>query len=245
MKISKILYASVALFAVISCSKSSNSSSEGFVNFAISSNETVADATKSHVSDYTTLPVASDFSIIIKDETQQVMFDGKISAWDPTSALLKEGKYSVTAFCGDIETEGFDKPYFEGTVPFEIKGGETTTVSIPVKLNNTVVKVSCTQNFRNYYKNYSFKLTRNGSDIVAFAKDETRAAFVDGYKFTLEGVLESETKTYNFSKEYNNLEVATAYTFVFDVTNTGSASITISFNQNVETVDLGDYELND
>ena len=244
MKISKILYASVALFAVISCSKSSNSS-EGFVNFAISSNETAADVTKSHVSDYTTLPVASDFSIIIKDETQQVMFDGKISAWDPTSALLKEGKYSVTAFCGDIETEGFDKPYFEGTVPFEIKGGETTTVSIPVKLNNTVVKVSCTQNFRNYYKNYSFKLTRNGSDIVAFAKDETRAAFVDGYKFTLEGVLESETKTYNFSKEYNNLEVATAYTFVFDVTNTGSASITISFNQNVETVDLGDYELND
>ena len=124
-------------------------------------------------------------------------------------------------------------------------GGEVTNVTIPVALNNTVVKVNCTQNFRNYYKNYSFKITRNGADIVAFAKDDTRAAFVDGYKFTLEGVLESETKTYNFSKEYSNLDAATAYTFVFDVTNTGAASITISFNQNVETIDLGDYELND
>ena len=244
MKISKILYASAALIAMASCTKSNNAG-EGLVNFAISSNETVTDVPRSHVSDYTTLPAAGDFSISVKDEAQQVMFDGKITDWDPASGLLKEGTYSVTASCGDIETEGFDKPYFTGSVPFTIKGGETTTVTIPVSLNNTVVKINCTQNFRNYYKNYTFKLTRNGSDIVSFAKDETRAAFVDGYKFTLEGVLESETKTYTFSKEYTSLEVATAYTFVFDVNNIGSSSITISFNDNVETVDLGDYELND
>lgn len=244
MKISKILYASVALLAMASCTKSNNAG-EGLVNFAISSNETITDVTRSHVSDYTTLPTAGDFSISVKDEAQQLMFDGKITDWDPASGLLKEGTYSVTASCGDIETEGFDKPYFTGSVPFTIKGGETTTVTIPVSLNNTVVKINCTQNFRNYYKNYTFKLTRNGSDIVSFAKDETRAAFVDGYKFTLEGVLESETKTYTFSKEYTSLEVATAYTFVFDVNNIGSSSITISFNDNVETVDLGDYELND
>ena len=244
MKISKILYASAALIAMASCTKSNNAG-DGLVNFAINSNETITDVTRSHVSDYTTLPTAGDFSISVKDEAQQVMFDGKITDWDPASGLLKEGTYSVTASCGDIETEGFDKPYFTGSVPFTIKGGETTTVTIPVSLNNTVVKINCTQNFRNYYKNYTFKLTRNGSDIVSFAKDETRAAFVDGYKFTLEGVLESETKTYTFSKEYTSLEVATAYTFVFDVNNIGSSSITISFNDNVETVDLGDYELND
>ena len=244
MKISKILYASAALIAMASCTKSNNAG-DGLVNFAISSNEIITDVTRSHVSDYTTLPTAGDFSISVKDEAQQVMFDGKITDWDPASGLLKEGTYSVTASCGDIETEGFDKPYFTGSVPFTIKGGETTTVTIPVSLNNTVVKINCTQNFRNYYKNYTFKLTRNGSDIVSFAKDETRAAFVDGYKFTLEGVLESETKTYTFSKEYTSLEVATAYTFVFDVNNIGSSSITISFNDNVETVDLGDYELND
>jgi hypothetical protein len=32
---------------------------------------------------------------------------------------------------------------------------------------------------------------------------------------------------------------------VFDVTNAGSATITISFNNSVETVELGDIELND
>ena len=105
--------------------------------------------------------------------------------------------------------------------------------------------MECTEGFRNYYRNWSFKLSRSGADIVAFAKDETKAAFVDGYRFTLSGVMEAETKTYTFNKEYSSLEPATAYTFVFDVTNTGSAAITISFNNKVETVELGDIELND
>jgi hypothetical protein len=32
---------------------------------------------------------------------------------------------------------------------------------------------------------------------------------------------------------------------LFDVTNVGGTSITITFNDNVETVELGDFELND
>ena len=41
------------------------------------------------------------------------------------------------------------------------------------------------------------------------------------------------------------VEVATAYTFRFDVSNAGGTSITIEFNDTVETVELGDCELND
>ena len=105
--------------------------------------------------------------------------------------------------------------------------------------------VSCSETFKNYYKDYSFTITRDGNDIVSFAKDETRAAFIDGYKLTLEGTLTSESKTQSFSKDYSSLSEATAYTFYFDVNNVGGATITVSFNDTVETVDLGDYELND
>ena len=52
-------------------------------------------------------------------------------------------------------------------------------------------------------------------------------------------------KTFTFSKDYSNLNEATAYTFNFDVTNVGGATITIKFNDTVETVELGDHELND
>ena len=106
-------------------------------------------------------------------------------------------------------------------------------------------KVSCTDNFKNYYKDYTFKLTRDGSEIVSFVKGETRAAFVDGYKFTLQGVITSETKTQTFSNDYSSLDEATAYTLMFDAPNVGGSSITITFNNNVETIELGDLELNE
>ena len=81
--------------------------------------------------------------------------------------------------------------------------------------------------------------------IASFAKDDTRAAFVDGYKITVEGTIASENKEYEFSKDYTNLKEATAYTILFDSGNTGGATITVSFNDTVETIELGDYELND
>ena len=78
----------------------------------------------------------------------------------------------------------------------------------------------------------------------SFVKDETRGAFIDGYKITLSGAMKSEVKDFSFSKEYTNLDEATAYTFTFDLTNVGGASLSISFNNTTETVDLGDIELN-
>lgn len=243
MKRFKTIFGALMLLAAVSCNKN-QPAAEGQVSFGVSSNDNIADVTRSNVSDYTALPNPGDFTISVTDASSQSVFKGKISDWDASKAL-KAGNYSVTAEYGMLEEEGFDKPYFTGVANFAVTGGETKEVPVPVSLGNTVVKISCTQNFRNYYKNYSFKLTRNNAEIVSFAKDETKAAFVDGYKFALEGVLEAETKSYTFNKEYTSLEAATAYTFVFDVTNTGAASITISFNNNVETVELGDYELND
>ena len=118
-------------------------------------------------------------------------------------------------------------------------------MSIPVALGNTIVKIACSNNFRNYYTDYTIKITRDGADVVTLTKDETRAAFVDGYKFTVEGTLTSETKTQTFSKDFSNLNEATAYTLTFDVSNVGGSTISISFDDTVEEVELGNVELND
>lgn len=243
MKHLKTFFSVLMILGTVSCNKN-QPAGEGQVSFGVSSNDIVADVTRSNVSDYTALPKGGEFTISISDSSSLPVWEGKLSEWDSTTPL-PAGNYKVAASYGDLEDEGFDKPYFSGETSFAVSGGETKSVSVPVNLANTVVRVNCTQNFRNYYRNYTFKLTRNGSEIVTFAKDQTKAAFVDGYKFTLEGVLEAESKTYDFSKEYTSLDSATAYTFVFDVDNTGGTSITISFNNNVETVNLGDIELND
>ena len=234
----------LAILAAVSCNRIQQAG-EGLVSFSVSSVDNVADVTRSNVSDYTSLPGKDAFSIKVTDASAQTVFEGKIVDWVPEENTLKAGEYSVSAEFGSVEDEGFDKPYFIGNQTFTVNGGETSEVSVPVALGNTIVKVECTDGFRRYYKNWSFKLSRGVADIVSLAKDETKAAFVDGYRFTLSGVMEAETKTYTFSKEYSSLEPATAYTFIFDVTNAGGAAITISFNNRVETVELGDIELND
>ena len=243
MKHLKTIFSVLALIAAFSCTKS-QTEGNGRVAFAVSSNDVVADMTKSNVSDYTALPAAGDFTITILDESSSQFWSGKISEWD-SSTPLPAGNYTVNASYGDIEDEGFDKPYFTGTQTFAVKGGETSSVSVPVALGNTIIKVSCSEYFKKYYSDYTFKLTRGAAEIATFVKDEARGAFIDGYKIKVEGTLTGELKTYSFEKEYSGLDEATAYTLNFDASNVGGSTITISFNDTMETVELGDYELND
>lgn len=243
MKHLKTIFGVLAMIAAVSCTKS-QTEGNGRVAFAVSSNDVVADMTKSNVSDYTALPAAGDFTITILDESSSQFWSGKISEWD-SSTPLPAGNYTVNASYGDIEDEGFDKPYFTGTQTFAVKGGETSSVSVPVALGNTIIKVSCSEYFKKYYSDYTFKLTRGAAEIATFVKDEAKGAFIDGYKIKVEGTLTGELKTYSFEKEYSGLAEATAYTLNFDAPNVGGSTITISFNDTVETVELGDYELND
>lgn len=243
MKHLKTIFSILAMIAAFSCTKS-QTEGNGRVAFSVSSSYVVADVTKSNVSDYTALPAAGDFVITILDDSSAQVWSGKISEWD-SSTPLPAGNYTVNASYGDIEDEGFDKPYFTGAQTFAVKGGETSSVSVPVALGNTIIRISCSDYFKKYYSDYTFRLTRGTAEIAMFVKDEARAAFVDGYKVKVEGTLTGELKTYSFEKEYTGLDEATAYTLNFDAPNVGGSTITISFNDTVETVELGDYELND
>ena len=241
MKHLKTFFGMLVLILTVSCVKTPTVTG-GQVIFEVANNQQIVDVTKSYVYDYTTLPSIENFTItIVGDEYN---WTGKVSEWND-SEELEVGNYSVTATYGSLAEEGFDKPYFIGTTTFTVIGGEETSVVIPVELDNTIIRMIFTDSFNNYYPDYTFKLTRDGEDIVTFVKGETKAAFIDAYKFTLEGTLYGEMKEESVNKSYSNLKVATAYTFNFDVTNVGGATITISFNDAVEVIELGDVELND
>lgn len=233
----------MVLLAAFACTKNPTEVN-GHVDFDVSGNNVVADVTKSNVSDYTTLPLAEDFTINILDASSMSVWNGKISEWDAATPLLA-GKYTVEASYGSLAEEGFDKPFFYGVSAFEIKGAETANVTVNVSLGNTIVKVTCSDYFTRYFSDYTFRLTRDGSEIATFVKNETRGAFIDGYKIKVEGTLTGEMKTYTFEQEYTGLDEATAYAINFDAPAVGGSTITISFNDTVETVELGDYELND
>lgn len=255
MKHLQALIGALILLVAVSCTKN-QVEGYGSVSFALDNNAEIVEQTRSNVSDYTTLPSKENFTITIKNASGEESWSGLISEWVSSPIQLRAGNYTVEATYGSLEEEGFDKPYFYGTASFAVTGGLTTNVPITVSLGNTIIKVSYSDNFKAYFSDYTFKLTRDNSDIAVFAKDETRGAFIDGYKITVEGTMTGEQlieneegefvpKTFSYSKEYSNLEVATAYTLAFDVNNVGSATLTVTFNDEVETVELGDIELND
>ena len=243
MKHLKTILGAVALTLALACTKN-HEGDHGQVSFLVDGNFEIADQTRSKVSEFTALPSAGDFTITLTDASGTAVWTGLISEWD-VATLLPAGLYTVAATYGDIEDEGFDKPYFAGSAEFEVLGKQSTPVSINVSLANTVIMVSCTDSFKNYYKDYSFSLQRDGRTLASFDKDDTRGAFIDGYKVSIYGSITGSGKTQTFTKDYTGLNEATAYTIVFDASNVGAGAITISFNNTVETVELGDLELND
>ena len=243
MKLLKTIIGIAALMAVVSCTKSQRDGNCQVV-FEVISNTEVADVTKSSVSEYTALPSADEFAIVVTNASGTEVWSGLISKWNPDTEL-PAGNYTVQASYGSIEEEGFDKPYFYGTKSFKVAEGESVTVSVPVALSNTIIRFSCSENFKKYYRDYTFKLTRDGNVVAAFAKNDTRAAFIDGYRIRVEGVLTKESGVNEFSKEYTDLNEGTVYTMFFDVPNVAGSAITISFDNTTETVELGKIELND
>jgi len=247
----KRLTGKIALLAAVlplAFSCSDKESAAGFISFSVQADELVTDQTRSNVSDYvTSLPSQGEFTIVITNSKDEEVYNGLLSAYQ-TNTSLPSGNYSVTATYGSATDEGFDKPFFTGTQSFAVTGGNTTSVTVNVKLGNALVKVGCTENFSNYYTDYTMTLTTGNGTTLSFPKGETRAAFIDAYTLEVSGVLTSQGGTQmTFSKSYSNgsISPATCYTLLFDASNVGGTTITISFNDSVEDVELGTIELND
>ncbi|MCQ2143878.1 MAG: DUF4493 domain-containing protein, partial [Bacteroidales bacterium] len=140
MKNLKLALGILLAVSAVSCNKAVKAvDNRGMISFDVNSNESVADiATKSQVSEFTTLPVAGNFTIVITNDASETVWNGLIADWDAATPL-PAGNYSVTATYGEEGVEGFDKPYFTGSAEFAVNGGDTTDVTIPVELANSIV----------------------------------------------------------------------------------------------------------
>lgn len=229
----------------LSCSEKTGGQ-DGYAAFSLTSDGIVAEVTRSNVSDYAALPSADAFRLQVSDARGTSVYAGLLKDYD-ASTPLKAGNYSVTAACGSSSEEGFGKPYFSGRSDFGIAGGDSKVVKIRATLANSIVRFAFTDTFKSYYPDYSFTLTTGGGTAIDFPKGETRAAFIDAYKFSVSGTLTNQGgKSLAFNKSYDkSIEAGKCYVLKFDVSNVGGAAISISFDDNVEDVALSEIELND
>ena len=231
-----------ALTILAACSKQSGT--EGNVRIALEQQPNLIDvSTKSSVGDFTALPSASDFTVTIRDEQDNITPVADLSA----PVTLAVGNYTATASYGSLTDEGFDKPCFSGEKSFAVTGGGSQTVTITVKLAGSIVKFSFTDSFTNYFKDYTFTITTGGGTEISVPKSETRAVFMDAYSFKISGTLTNQNGAVQTfaEKEYKNLEPATCYTLQFDASNVGANTITITFDETTTDAELVEVDLND
>lgn len=239
----KKLYTAVLLSAVLLLSACQEKQRGGALTFEIAQVGELEDMVKSQVSDFVGIPSSADFDLVIERENGELFWNGTVSEWKKENPV-PAGSYLATATFGNKGEEGVAKPYFKGSAPFTVAGSETTTVTVPVKLGNCIVKTAFTDMFRNYFTDCSLEMLTGAGNSFSLTEDDV--VFIDAYRFTLSGTLVNQGGTkQNFGpKEYEALRAATCYTLKFDAVDAGGLKLEISFDDNTDTVDLGDVELN-
>ena len=89
---------------------------------------------------------------------------------------IAAGNYTLKATYGNIETQGFEAPYYEGAKEFSIKKNESTNISVVCYLANVKVTTEYTELFKKYFTDYTVNIRPAGSTDTSFGKNETRAA---------------------------------------------------------------------
>ena len=245
MRINRTMAGILALALVSAACSKQQIESGATLSFSVATDAHVAEVTRSSVSDYTALPEAGKFTIVVSGNDGSEVYNGLLEASNASTAL-KAGNSTVKASYGSATEEGFDKPCFAGEKTFSITGGGNTNVSIPVTLANSMIRMEYSDNFKAYYTDYSFTVKTGGGTEILFPKGETRAAFVDAYTISISGTLTNQGgKEQTFAKAYDSsLSPKTCYTVKFDVSNVGTGAVTITFDDTVEDVTLTDVDLN-
>lgn len=165
----------------------------------------------------------------------------------PTDQGFKVGTYTMTAFYGSLDDEGFERPFFQGSETFQVMEDRTTDVAITATLANSMVSIAYTDAFRAYFSDWSAKLHSEGGAYVDYPKGETRAAYlrpghVDiALNITKPNGVSALLQPANFDAEPRH-----HYRITFDVYNgeVGEAQLRIIFDDTIDEENV-DIDLSD
>lgn len=202
---------------------------------------TVIEQTKSSVTQYASLPDIDSLSLEIGNSALSRIFSGKVSDWNPATKMTP-GDYTVTVSAGDPYNEGPAAACFTGSADFSIVAGEMVCVTVNVTLGNSIVKIGRTGSFDNYFPESSFKVT-TPLNPDGFVYDGS-PVFISG-SFSIVGTATNQSgNVFSLESKSWRGEPATCYNVIYDVTNAGGVTVRISFDDTVQTVDLGEINMN-
>lgn len=244
----KQLYQGVILSAMVlglaSCNEESwtGVQGEGSISLDLKADGKVADArvgTRAGVQD-PIVPAVDDFGIRLS------CVDGSYSkTWQSLSEFageksFKAGAYTIEAFYGSLDQEGFEKPCYAGSSQVTVLEARTVPVEITATMASAMVSIDYTDEFRNYFTAYSSAVHSEGHDFITFAPDEVRPAYLTPGKIDINVSFTTPQGKVSLQPASFQALAAHHYHVTFDVNNggVGVASLQVIFDDSVDAEDV-------
>lgn len=223
-------------------------SNRGKLNLRLAADTSVESTITRATTDEGTKPDINNFTIaVLQNNSIKLSWDKYADFTDGTE--IPAGNYTLKATYGNIETQGFDAPYYEGVEDFSIKKSESTDVSVTCRLANVKITTEYTETFKKYFTDYSVKIRPAGGSDITFSKSETRAAYVKPGKVSIymTGSKQQGNKVTFEPSPIEDAKARTHYRIKFDV-NAGGTELNISFSEETErepiVINISDEALN-
>lgn len=240
------LLLSLAALALGSCSEDNpwaNGRGKGGIDLKLSASADVQDALPMVRSGAPELnaPDVADFGIRLTN-----LDTDEARTWQSLADFNAEdgfdvGSYTLTAFYGNVNECGFDKPCFIGETTVNVLEGRESSAEVTAQLANVMMSVDYTDSFRNYFRDYSVTAHTDGHANVVYGKNETRAGFLTPGDVTLQVSLTNPSgKSVTLTPAQFPAQARHHYHVTFDVNAdpTGNAVLRVEFDDNLTQEDV-------
>lgn len=180
---------------------------------------------------------AADLSLKLtnSDGTLEVNW-AKVSDFD-TSKKYPVGEYTLEAYFGKEDEEGYEMPHYYGSTKFNILEDKETQVSLTAQLGNGMISPSYSEAFTDYMVDgsWSASVRSAGGATTDIPGDETRPVYVKAGPAVMSVTFtKANGQTGTFQAAAVDVKPRTHYIVNFDV-DAGSETLVVTFNDNMET----------
>lgn len=196
----------------------------------------------------------TDFPLDVYDaEGKQVLSYNAISEI-PEQVVMAVGNYVVQSHTPGIIQKKMSYPYYNGTETMEILKGVTSNVDIVCKMQNSLIAVNYTQEFRDVFQSWEITISDGSETVLSFTNTEfTNAVYwyfgeegvkeltvnfrgvtADGSRITSRSLLTKDQADERYDEDRENFGGGDALTLNFSPTESTDGKInSISINANV------------
>lgn len=208
----------------------------------------VKSSTESNASGKTVaVPALSEFSLTIKGSDYDRTWTS-LTDYSADDERLTAGMYDVTIKYGNIEEEGYDKPYFYATKSVQVLDrNRTTEAELTATVGNAIVEIAMTPEFKGYFVKHEFKLkTTYTAEPFTLEENPAKDLFVAPQSVTLECACTRQNgKEEALTPQTFEVKARTRHIVKYDLEKAGNIKVNITLDETLIGSEVIDVELNE